>query len=253
MVYRFEILAAFPDINHFVSTRNGGVSIGEKAGLNLSFKVGDAPENVVENRKILAQSLGLNPENLVFPEQTHSSNVQVVTCLDDIEKLANTDAVITNIPEVCVCVMSADCVPILLYDTHQKVVSAIHAGWRGTVAGIVTKTIQLMAQEFGTQSEHLVACIGPSISQEVYEVGQEVIDAVHNLFGSTEGFIQMKENGKGMFNLWEANKQLLLRAGVLEKHIEVAGICTYKNSDMFFSHRHSSATGRFAAGICIKK
>ena len=252
MLYQFQNLSQFTQIKHFVSTRQGGVSTGEKSSLNLSFKVGDKPENVIENRRLLAVELEIQPEYLIFPEQTHSSNVQVVKTVLDIENLSNTDAVITNVPQLCLSVMSADCVPILLFDSKRNAIAAIHAGWRGTVADIVTKTIQLMNQEYGTQSIDIYAAIGPSISAEVYEVGVEVIDAVNALLGYTEGLIQLKEGGKGMLNLWETNKQLLIRTGVLAENIEVAGICTFKNSEQFFSYRKSAETGRFAAGICLK-
>lgn len=251
MVYKFKLLASFSDLTHYVSTRQEGVSVGEKAGLNLSFSVGDEVANVVENRRLLAEHMGLTSSQFVFPTQTHSSNVKIVSAITSSEDLADTDALVSNVPHICLSVMSADCVPILLFDPVNKVVAAIHAGWRGTVAGIVTKTIQVMESEFGTAAAQIIACIGPSISEEVYEVGEEVIKAVSDLFGTTEGLIAMKNENTGMFNLWEANKQLLLKSGVLENQIEIAGICTFKNSDTFFSYRKSPQTGRFAAGICL--
>lgn len=250
-MFFFNNLSQFTNIKHFVSTRSGGMSVGEKGSLNLSFKVGDDPQNVIANRTIVAEFLGLSVSNLVFPDQTHTSNVQVVNSLGDLSHLENTDAVITNKPQICLCVMSADCVPILLFDKKRNVIAAIHAGWRGTVAEIVTNTIKKMHQEYGSEAKDIVASIGPSISAEVYEVGKEVIDKVRLLFGSLEGIIELKSNEKGLFNLWEANKQLLMKSGVKEENIEVAGICTFKNSDTYFSHRNSSNTGRFAAGICL--
>jgi hypothetical protein len=253
MVYKFKSLAPFSELTHFVSTRHGGVSVGEKAGLNLSFNVGDEVAHVIENRRILAETIGLTSAQFVFPTQTHSSNVKIISTITATENLAETDALVTNVPTICLSVMSADCVPILLFDPVNKVIAAIHAGWRGTVAGIVTKTIEVMTNEFGTKAPQIIACIGPSISEEVYQVGEEVIKAVSDLFGTTEGLIAMKNENSGMFNLWEANRQLLLKSGVLANQIEVAGICTFKNSDTFFSYRKSPQTGRFAAGICLLK
>ena len=251
MVYKFNNLSKFKNLKNIVSTRLGGVSIGEKSSLNLSYKVGDDNLNVIENRRLLALELGINSDSLIFPDQTHSCHVQIVNSIEDIEKLKNTDAIITNVPQLCLCVMSADCVPILLFDSKQNVVAAIHAGWRGTVADIVTKTIQLMNTEFGSQSEDIYAAIGPSISADVYEVGIEVIDSVFALLGYTEGLIVLKDFDKGMLDLWETNRHILLKAGLLADNIEVAEICTFKNNESFFSYRKSSETGRFAAGICL--
>ena len=130
-----------------------------------------------------------------------------------------------------------------------------HAGWRGTVSKILTLTVQALQQQYGTQPADVVAAIGPSICPEVYEVGAEVIDAVEQAFGSKEMLIT-RENGqgKGHFNLWEANRVQLLALGVKPANIEVAGICTYQNSDAFFSARRSgSLAGRFSAGILLRE
>jgi YfiH family protein len=251
MLYRFKNLSQFSAINHFVSTRNGGVSTGEKASLNLSFKVGDDEKCVLQNRQILANKIGIPASHLIFPEQTHTAHVQIVKEVNLTSVFDNTDALITNLKGVCVSVMSADCVPILLFDKEKNVVAAIHAGWRGTVSGIVGNTISLMKSEFNCDASKIMAAIGPSISADIYDVGAEVIAAVEAIVGTTDGIVTHKANGKGMLNLWEANARLLQKSGVMAQHIEVSGICTYKHYDQFFSHRKSPETGRFAAGIYL--
>lgn len=251
-LWQFEQLAKTPAIKHFVSGRSGGVSEGELGGLNLSFKAGDKPEHVQQNRRLIAEALDISPENLFFPAQTHSTNAKVVNRQTLSDDLSDTDALVTNTPGLCICVMSADCVPVLLYDPVQRVVAAVHAGWRGTVGKILTNTVELMRQQFNTNPADLIAGIGPSICPQVYEVGPEVIAQVAQAFGK-EGLVTNESaEGKGFLNLWEANRIQLLSLGVAAASIEISGLCTYQQSNEFFSARKSeNKAGRFAAGIML--
>jgi polyphenol oxidase len=252
-LWQFEQLIHYPNIRHFVSGRQGGVSTHEVGTFNLSFRATDSRENVLENRRRLAQALGIESNQLIFPSQTHSDRVQLVTATTHPDTLTDTDALITNTPGICICVMSADCVPILLYDPVTQSVGAVHAGWRGTVSKILTKTIEAMQQQFGTKPENLAAGIGPSISPDMYQVGSEVIEAVQQAFGQTQGLVDKEDTqGKGYLNLWEANRRQLQELQVPEHSVEFAGICTYQQSQNFFSARKSAnQAGRFAAGIMI--
>lgn len=251
-LWQFEALAHEKNIRHYVSGREGGRSEGELGALNLSYKVGDDPLKVTQNRQLLASEFSIAPDKLIFPVQTHSNHVKRVNANTSSESLEDTDAIVTNEKEILVSVMSADCVPVLLYDPVKQAVAAIHAGWRGTMAAIVSETIALMQKEFGSDPSSFLAAIGPSICDEVYEVGEEVIRAVEKLYGSKNGIISREQDGKGFCNLWEANRIQLLRAGVKAENIEVAGLCTYKNADLFFSARKSgNKAGRFAAGIML--
>lgn len=199
--------------------------------------------------------MGITEPHLILPSQTHSINVKLVDQNTMPEDLADTDALITNAPGLCISVMSADCVPILLYDPENFAAGAVHAGWRGTVGKILTGTVKAMQREFGTDPAALVAGIGPSICPEVYEVGEEVLEAVEQAFGKTEGLIRNRTpEGKGYVDLWEANRRQLLSLGVRNECIEVAGICTYRHADQFFSARKSkNQAGRFAAGIMVSE
>ncbi len=250
-LWQFENLSRFAGIRHYVSGRDGGVSTGELGTFNLGLKAGDDPDHVRENRRRLAQALGVGVSRLVFPSQTHSTNVKRVSPETHAGELADTDALITNTPGLCINVMSADCVPVLLFDPVHLAVGAVHAGWRGTVGKILTHTVKAMQREFDTRTTDLVAGIGPSICAEVYEVGEEVLNAVENAFGNTEGLIRNRTpEGKGFVDLWEANRRQLLWLGVPAASIEVSGICTFRHADQFFSARKSkNQAGRFAAGI----
>jgi len=254
-LWQFDNLAAVPALGHYVSGRAGGVSEGELGTFNLGLRAGDQPERVWENRRRLATALGVDLDYLIFPSQTHSAHVQRVSGPILPDQLADTDALITNTPGVCINVMSADCVPVLLYDPVQRAAGAVHAGWRGTVGKIVAQTVAAMREAFGTRPADLVAGIGPSICAEVYEVGGEVLEAVEAAFGSTAGLVVRRTDaGKGYLDLWEANRRQLLAAGVPAGAIEVAGLCTYQLADQFFSARRSkNQAGRFAAGIVIRE
>lgn len=253
-LWQFSNLGAMPGLGHYVSGRAGGVSQGELGTFNLGLRAGDDPERVWENRRRLAEAMDVALDYLVFPSQTHSLNVKRVAGPIRPGELDDTDALITDAPGVCINVMSADCVPVLLYDPVRKAAGAVHAGWRGTVGKIVTHAVAAMREAFGTDPADLVAGIGPSICADVYEVGEEVLAAVENAFGATEGLILRRTaEGKGYLDLWEANRRQLLAAGVPDRSIEVSGLCTYRHADQFFSARKSkNQAGRFAAGIVIK-
>lgn len=258
--YKFHQFNVLPAIQHYVATRHGGVSTGQFASLNISLGTADKRENILENRKRIAQALGIPEQQLVFPSQTHSTNVQHIY-QDKINQgtdwldahLTCTDALITNDRQICLSVISADCVPLLLFDPIQKAIGAVHAGWRGTVEKIARRTVQSMEVFFNTRPENLLVGIGPSIGPESYEVGPEVIEQFNIAFGTKEGLVQRETaDGKGYLNLWEANIRQLEDIGVLRANIEVAGLCTLTHADTFFSARsYQGKGGRFASGIML--
>jgi len=230
---------------HFFST---------KIGWNGHTRfTGDSEEICKQHRISLAVELKLKPEQLVFPRQTHGTGVAVIHSAIDSADVPDTDALITNVPNLCMCVQTADCVPILLFDPVQKVVAAIHAGWRGTVKKIVKKTITEMEQSFGCSPADLVATIGPSISTQKYEVGEDVISAVNSAFENAELLFEPSAlSNKCCFNLWEANKTLMVDSGIPEMQIGIMGVCTYSENEVFYSARRDGAdTGRMVSGIMI--
>ena len=193
-------------------------------------------------RNASVEDLGLRMEDLGLPRQTHSDHVHWVNKAGRPE---DTDALITSTPDLCLCVKTADCIPVLIYDSRERIIAAVHAGWRGTVAQIVTKTIQKMQ----SRPEDLHAIIGPGISLQAFEVGDEV----HHTFLQA-GFPMeriARKYQKWHIDLWEANRWVLEGNGV--QNIHLAGLCTYNNLDLFYSARRETInTGRNLNGIMIR-
>lgn len=246
-LWQFDNLSGISSIRHFVSDRD---SDGE-GEFTLSLSSHPDKNFVRQNRSKVAAALGVAPEKLFFPSQIHETRIVNVTAATTVEELAGTDALITNERGIAVAVMSADCVPILLYDHKHHAAAAVHAGWRGTVAHILSKTLTAMQETWGTTGSHLVAAIGPSVCVQSYEVGEEVVQAVRAAFPRADQLLEPRHNGKAMLNLWEANRMQLLDFGVPAEQIEVSDLCTVIHNQYFFSARKGDS-GRFAAGIFLQ-
>jgi hypothetical protein len=260
MILRFKHFCQFANIRHFVSTRKGGVSPAPYESLNTGFGTDDLPENVVQNRKIIAELSQIPLENWCVPQQTHSSNILAVSKLEKgkgafsrANALPDTDGLLTRNPHVALVVQSADCVCSLYYDTEKRVIGAAHAGWRGTVALLPQKMITKMQKDFGSKPENILVGLAPCISAEVYEIGEDVVSAVANTFGMKENFLILNpQRQKYHFDLRYAHTFQLQEAGILAKNIEIMPQCTFKEKDLFFSARRDAhKTGRFAAGIVL--
>lgn len=261
-VYTFQKLSAFDDLTHFVSCREGGISDGKFAALNIGFHIGDDNFRVLQNRRILSDALGIDLLKFTFANQCHSTNVAIVDengrgrgALEKDTALVNTDGMVTNVKNICLSVQIADCVPLLLYDPVQKVIASLHAGWRGTIRKIAREAVSKMVQNYGSKAEDIYAGLGPSNGPCCYEVGEDVYREARIALGSVKDIIKpAKQSGKYIFDQWEANIRQLKDAGVKEEHIELAGICSQCHSDKFFSSRaDDGVTGRFMAGIMLKK
>ena len=246
---QFANLGQCREITHFVTTRVGGVSLPPYDSLNLGFGTRDNPDHVLANRKLLSHSIQVPLESFVVGKQVHGDRIAVVTekdqgkgAFDYDSALDATDAMIANVPGVCVMVLLADCVPMLFYDPLGQVVGAAHAGWKGTAKLIGKKVIQAMSDSFGCRPSDMLVGIGPSIGPCCYEVGTEVISQ----------FEADLVDEHGHLDLWGANRRQLLKAGVLSCNIEIAEICTKCNPDRFYSERHTPGTGRFGAGIMLR-
>ena len=173
-----------------------------------------------------------------------------------LELLYGVDATITREKDVFLCITTADCVPLLLYDREKGVIAAIHAGWRGSVGGIVEKTVARMQQRFGSSPADLIAAIGPVINQSHYEVGDEVIRQFQNRgfdLSDTTLFLKKSADSKYHIDLKELNRRELIRLGVEEDKIEKSNLCTYERGDLFFSARRQTIhSGRMLTGIMMK-
>ncbi len=248
-LWQSEKLEKEKAIRHFITDRKAN---GDDPEFSLSYSSTPDRSAIENNRALLAGAMGISPGQLYLPSQVHKTNILKVNPLTTREELMDTDALITNEKELCIAVMSADCVPILLYDKRNNAIGAVHSGWRGTVSRILAKTLREMHATYGTRGEDLVACIGPSVCQEAYEVGEEVVQAFSEKFGNKSGLLipQPHNPGKAKLDLQKANKIQLMEFGVPEREIEIAGLCTVQNNNYFFSARKGDA-GRFAAGIIL--
>ena len=260
-IYFFENLFDLKDIDHFVSTRADGFSGHSYRSLNLGFHVEDDSEKVLKNREKLSSSIKIPLKNFTIANQIHGSDVKIITerlrgkgAFKQETAIKDTDAMVTNIPNICLVILVADCVPILFFDPVKKVIGAAHAGLGGTVKLVAQNVIDVFQKEFNSAVSDIIVGIGPSIGPCCYEVGPEVITQVEKIFGNKKDYVTNESpDGKGYLDLWEANKKQLLQKGILEKNIEIAKICTYCNSNLFFSRRYQKEeTGRFGTGIMIK-
>ncbi len=261
-IYAFNHLTGKTGLSHFVSTRSGGVSQGHFSSLNLGFHVGDDNYRVLQNRKILSEETNIDLMSFTLGHQVHSANVAIVGesgrgkgGADKESALPNTDGLLTNVEKICLAVQVADCVPILFYDPVQRVVGAIHAGWKGTLRKIACETISKMAQHYGSKAGDILVGLGPSNGPCCYEVEEDVVREASIALGNTSGIIKpSNRKGKFIFDQWAANLKQLEESGVKPHNIEASGICVRCNHDKFFSSRAGQGiTGRFMAGIMLKR
>jgi YfiH family protein len=238
-----------------VTTRHGGVSRGRYASLNLGLHVGDDDKAVVENRRRAAAAVGTGLSDMVFCNQSHGRAVAVVTAADRgrgtlslADAIDSTDALVTTEPGIALVVMVADCVPIVLHDPVAHVLACVHAGWRGTVAQVSEAAVDVMST-LGASPADIIACLGPAIAPDHYQVGADVAEAAQQCFGSRTGEVLRPDGtGQWLFDLWTANQIALRRAGLRDENVHVAAVPTGSHgSDQFFSDRELRPCGRFAA------
>ena len=226
-------------VPHGFTTRLGGVSTGHVSALNLALRRDSHPENVAKNFHLLGEALGFDPRKLVLTCQTHSALSRAVTFRDhiafDTHDYPQCDALITNTPGTALCIFTADCTPILLWDPVTGAVGAVHAGWRGTAAGICSATVGHMATAFGCDPTHIHAAIGPNIGACCFETDKDVPDALLTTYGDAAAPHITERNGKYFPDLKAINALDLRRAGVT--HIALSQACTACRPDLYWSHR----------------
>ena len=260
-VLKFPLLEGLPDVEHIFTTKEGGVSKGDYATMNVSFTRGDDREAVLENYRRIAGIFDVGLEDIVCSHQTLTTNVRRVTKEDGGKGVVfdrdyeDVDGLITNEKNLVLCTMYADCVPLYFVDVKNRAIGLSHSGWKGTAGQMGKRTLERMAEEFGTKPEDVYAAIGPSICMDCYEVSSDVIEAFSLIFTEQEmsQICYQKENGKYQLDLWKANEIILINAGVLKEHIEVTRLCTHCNSDRMFSHRKvGDKRGNLGAFLCLK-
>lgn len=259
---QFDILANEKDVQHFTTTREGGVSTGEFSSLNMGNFSDDSPLNIYENRQRIARLYYMSLDKFITPHQTHGTRVLPIDKeffelehSQANEILYGVDSVITDIKGIFLCVNTADCVPVIIYDRNKKVAAAVHAGWKGTVGRIIEKTITKMLEIYDSSPSDMVVGIGPAIGLKHYEVGNEVINMfVENGFDISDSSVYKKndESSKYHIDLKEINRKELIRLGVPEFNVEKSELCTFDNDKLFFSARRQSVhSGRMLTGIMI--
>jgi YfiH family protein len=255
----------YPNVFAGFSSRLGGSSEERFDSLNCALHVGDEPQRVIENRRRLADMLGVPVDAWTCAEQVHGNEVVVVTENDRGKGLYSResafqgkDAMICNIPGVWLTSFYADCVPLYFFDPVREAVGLAHAGWKGTVAEIAEKTVLAMMHEYSSEPADILAAIGPAIGMCCYEVDRKVIDKVRSLTitpaeGETQLYHELGE-GKYMLDLKEINRQIMIKAGILATNIEISQWCTGCRNDLFFSHRKENGkTGRMVSWIGLRK
>ncbi|MBR1218651.1 peptidoglycan editing factor PgeF [Bradyrhizobium sp. U87765 SZCCT0131] len=236
MILTSPLLSAAPGVRHAFFTREGGVSEGIYASLNGGLGSNDDPARVTENRRRMAEALGVAPSHFLTAHQVHSPDVAVVTEPWTLEARPKVDAIVTATAGIAIGVSSADCGPILFADPQARIIGAAHAGWRGAFTGVLEATLAEM-DKLGADRGRVVAAIGPLIRQRSYEVGEEFVGRFGRADPANAAFFAPAERtGHAMFDLAGYIRLRLERAGVLL--IDDPDICTYED-ERFFSYRRS--------------
>ena len=237
----FEIpeITKFEWVRHAFLTRQGGVSLPPHDSLNLSDKNGDREEFISRNKNLVATAFGFDPRRLILLDQMQQDQIlllkgPVMTLPSPLEY----DALITNSPNACLGILTADCLPILLVDQKREVIAAVHAGRQGTALHITARVIKKMEKEFGCSSKDLLIAIGPSIGSCCYEIDERVFHPEWESFSISRGA------GKWMVDLAQINIAQMKREEINEEQIFWINLCTHCYGDLFFSYRREGETGR---------
>jgi polyphenol oxidase len=259
----FPVLSAIPFLRHGFSTRLGGVSKDIFSSMNFGVETSpyqDEPDNVLENYRRIAESIGVDAHSFVISKQVHKTNIRLVDETDLGKGLyrpadyTEIDGLITNRPNITLVTKYADCVPLFFVDPENKAIGLTHSGWRGTVKKIGKITVEEMQKHFHSDPKKLIAVVGPSICGDCYEISEEVAEEFKQAFPEVwkNHILFEKENGKYQCDLWTANRSLLSEAGLSPENIHISGVCTSCNSDLLFSHRKTNGKrGSLAAFLAI--
>ncbi|MBC8078891.1 MAG: peptidoglycan editing factor PgeF [Gorillibacterium sp.] len=272
LFYLQSWMERYPELTAGFTSRHGGISQGEYRSLNMGLHVADCPQDVIENRRRVADAVKQPLAGWVYGEQVHGSRIAVITAADrgkgTLERLTaiqEADAFITNEQDICLAALFADCVPLFFYDPVTGSMALAHAGWKGTAAQIARSTVEAMVSEYQVIPENLVAAIGPAIGQCCYEVDEKLINTIDKTLDevlsveeatSTKDrrdiYYKMNAAKKFQLNLHQINRQIMIKAGIMPSSIEITERCTGCGTDLFFSHRKENGiTGRMAAWIAL--
>lgn len=247
------------NLTHCFTTKHGGISEGYLASLNLGFGRGDSKETVTQNYQNICSVLGVEVESLVLSKQIHETNIEEVTYKDKgngiihPNKWESVDGIYTREKGITLVTHYADCVPLFFYAPKHQIIGMAHAGWRGSVGEIGKKMVEEWMHKYNVPVEDIEVGIGPSIGACCFEVHADVADEFIKKFGKASFIVESKINGKYNINLWECNKQSLIKCGIKAENIAISELCTCCHDDIFFSHRKTMGNrGTLAAIMHLK-
>lgn len=230
------------------STRNGGASLPPFDSLNLALHLSDAPATVLDNRERFASAVELDPRRLTYADQVHGSRVALVGessagagHKNHEDAVSRTDALVTDLADTGLVILTADCLPIALIDKKRRLAAVVHAGWRGTLDGVGAAAVRVMEGK-GAVPADIEVRFGPAIGECCYEVGADVFAGFAGRFG-------LPSTNSPRLNLSKLNRDMLIEAGVRPENIVDLGICTMCRADLFFSYRRDGLTGRQASVV----
>lgn len=255
VVLQNKIFSSTNRVIHATSTRHGGDSTGEFGTMNLGLTTGDDSQIVIKNRKMFFETFGLSPENIVYTQQTHSDHIVIVDekvihsfSPDSPRYIPDTDALITRLRNVPLAILTADCLPIFLFDRETPAIGLVHAGWRGTKSHIADKTLQTMKKHFDSKPENICAWISAGINVCCYQVGDDIRREFSHEYGK---YIEAVNEDK--LNLVEINRFQLLNAGIPQSSIFATSYCTSHDNELFYSYRRDGKkSGRMVSVFMLK-
>jgi len=249
-----------PNLVAGFTTNRGGAENGPIKGLNIAYHVGDDPLNVLNNRQQVADKVGIPLKQWVFAQQLHTTNIHKVSSRDLGAGINNfdsgiyqTDGLYTRSPNVVLATFYADCTPLYFYAPRHNLIGVAHAGWRGTVDGIMLRMLQTLKNVEGIDSAEILVAIGPAIGRDAYKVDDKVINEVLKspVANVSTTFVDLG-GGQYKFDTKALNYLQALHEGVPANNIICSAYCTYTDGDLFFSHRRDSKAGRMMNFICLK-
>lgn len=251
--YRSPQLMSQPRLRHGFFTRLGGVSQGMYESLNFRFSGSDSRENVMQNFRLAAQSLGEDETRVVRTVQAHGDHIVVAHPVTELTAAGEqVDALITNEPHVVLTGFYADCQLILLYDRHTRSCGLAHVGWRGAACEVLPKTIRKMTAEFGVRPSDLIAAVGPSICRSCFETDDDVPEALNRTYGEAISDYMYREGDKWHVDLKNITYMALVREGVLPMNIDISNECTCcGDKRLFWSHRRQGDARGVHAGMIV--
>lgn len=255
-------MSAIPRLSHAFFTRRGGVSGGMFSSLNFRFGAGDSEADVARNYAIGAGLLGAQPDQIARTRQQHTDNIALVRKTDGTDTAfcdGPVDALITDVPGICLTGFYADCQLIMIYDRRAEACAVVHCGWRGVANQLLGKTIDKMCREFGSKTADMTVAVGPSICRRCFETEDDVPAAMTEAYGEIVRDYIYRENGKWHVDLKNITYMALVRMGVPPFNIDISNHCTKCTTDegrkesLFWSHRREGENRGVHAGMIMIK